>query len=380
MSFRLFLNLKSVSLPHLTGIFLFVWSLDAGLARGQSFTVDPASVGQPNTALNQEPPPAPNDTFNARGFSGTNIIDDENAFFGFPQLNPPDINALSAGYEPLDRTLWDFIFSVDRLSVGVNGSSVNFRSTLNGNAAADLFFTNPALIGTNRLLATDSSLGLTHPIDNVDGAEVFDSRLGIEVPYRGFSVNNDDVYFSIVSGNTIQIAPDPNGGSNVFRQAATLGLVAGDEIDALGLDINLNDDGLIEAIFSLAPNSPSLQTFVPALGRNLSPADILYTDFSGQFDIAGQTGLLGIFPGNLDFFDLTAGNLGLLTTDNVDALDIVYTSTIFNIPQSDIPVDTPVIVVPEPTATLSLLSLGILGAGATLKRKLKPYNSIEKKP
>lgn len=34
--------------------------------------------------------------------------------------------------------------------------------------------------------------------------------------------------------------------------------------------------------------------------------------------------------------------------------------------------------VPEPTSTLSLLSLGILGAGATLKRKLKPYDSIEK--
>lgn len=34
--------------------------------------------------------------------------------------------------------------------------------------------------------------------------------------------------------------------------------------------------------------------------------------------------------------------------------------------------------VPEPTATISLLSLGILGAGATLKRKLKHSNSIEK--
>ena len=34
--------------------------------------------------------------------------------------------------------------------------------------------------------------------------------------------------------------------------------------------------------------------------------------------------------------------------------------------------------VPEPTSTLSLLSLGILGAGATLKRKLKPSNSIDK--
>ncbi|TRV27138.1 MAG: PEP-CTERM sorting domain-containing protein [Microcystis flos-aquae Mf_WU_F_19750830_S460] len=34
--------------------------------------------------------------------------------------------------------------------------------------------------------------------------------------------------------------------------------------------------------------------------------------------------------------------------------------------------------VPEPTSTLSLLSLGILGAASTLKRKLKPSQSIEK--
>ena len=36
--------------------------------------------------------------------------------------------------------------------------------------------------------------------------------------------------------------------------------------------------------------------------------------------------------------------------------------------------------IPEPTSTLSLLSLGILGAGATLKRKVKRSNSLEKEP
>jgi hypothetical protein len=35
---------------------------------------------------------------------------------------------------------------------------------------------------------------------------------------------------------------------------------------------------------------------------------------------------------------------------------------------------------PEPTSTLSLLSLGILGAGATLKRKVKRSHSLEKEP
>jgi hypothetical protein len=36
--------------------------------------------------------------------------------------------------------------------------------------------------------------------------------------------------------------------------------------------------------------------------------------------------------------------------------------------------------VPEPTSTLSLFSLGILGAGATLKRKVKRSHSTEKEP
>jgi len=36
--------------------------------------------------------------------------------------------------------------------------------------------------------------------------------------------------------------------------------------------------------------------------------------------------------------------------------------------------------IPEPTSTLSLLSLGILVAGATLKRKVKRSHSLEKEP
>ena len=49
----------------------------------------------------------------------------------------------------------------------------------------------------------------------------------------------------------------------------------------------------------------------------------------------------------------------------------------------DLPVDvevvyTRLIQVPEPTSTLGLLSLGILGAGATIKRQVKRHHSIEK--
>jgi len=49
----------------------------------------------------------------------------------------------------------------------------------------------------------------------------------------------------------------------------------------------------------------------------------------------------------------------------------------------DLPVDvevvyTRLIQVPEPTSTLGLFSLGILGAGATIKRQVKRHHSIEK--
>lgn len=49
----------------------------------------------------------------------------------------------------------------------------------------------------------------------------------------------------------------------------------------------------------------------------------------------------------------------------------------------DLPVDvevvyTRLIQVPEPTSTLGLLSLGIIGAGATIKRQVKRNHSIEK--
>jgi hypothetical protein len=114
-------------------------------------------------------------------------------------------------------------------------------------------------------------------------------------------------------------------------------------------------DGKIEALFSLAPGSPTLTKFqVPnGLGgmRDLSPADILYTDFSGQFDIAGPTGLLGNFPNNFLWkYDLTAQNIGLLPTDNVDALDISETMTSSNIPMNPIPLGVEAVLIPEPAA------------------------------
>jgi hypothetical protein len=296
-----------------------------------SFSVDKSSMGLVGTALRNEPPPAPNDIFNAVALSSNNTLDVTNINLGLPQDAPPELNALSAGFEPLDEDLWDIIFSVKKDSVGKGSSSVNFRATGGNAVGGDLFFTNPALQGTNRWLIENTRLGLlnTQP-DDLDAAEVFHSPAGFEVLYNGFTSFGHNVYFSLQGSADILIWT-PGVGIGNYRTSAQLGLGNNDDIDALALDVNFNNDGVVEALFSLAPGSPSL------IAGGFSAADVFYTKFDGTFQLAG--------PANINFsFELTASNLGLLDDDNLDAFDIVYTSTVFRIPQDpDFPPDIPVV-------------------------------------
>ncbi len=141
------------------------------------------------------------------------------------------------------------------------------------------------------------------------------------------------------------------GNLQVFSPAADLGLQAGDVIDALVLsDLTpgggaatpngVMDTGLDEILFSLSRGSPSL--FGPdgapgaagvdddgengvddfgetGMGDDLSPADIFYSSFGGTF---------------LTFASSSA--MGLLPTDNVDALDIGPTLMIVDCNCNDI--------------------------------------------
>lgn len=335
----------------------------ASTTLGQSFTVDKMSVGLPGTAVAARAP-APQHIFNnvnppgpvppGIGFSGNNFDD---------VIDPdqPDRDALSAGYEPLDsEQLWDLMFSVDRRSQGLSGTGVNLRF-LGGNAVGgDYYYANPGLgPGMNRVMTfTDVHHGLANgPVgqqdvyDNIDGAEIWDSRAGVEVPYEGYRYLGDIVYDSINAGAGGDADIRENG--NLLFLAQDLGLTQEDNVDALALDIGFEKelgegDGQIEALFSLTPGSPSLRgpDGAPGTADDLSPADIFYTDFSGAFDIAGPSGLLGVFPGNLNFaFDLTARNLGLNffpednLVDNIDAIDVIQTMTIYDFPMD--PPDNP---------------------------------------
>jgi len=338
-----------------THVFAALIILFPNVASATSVTVNGSTIGRQGSALSLEPPPAPNDIFNTNLVSGTNSKDVDNTVLDEPPLALPlpqrsqRLNSLSAGTEPLDRELWDIIFSVSDNSTGAPRSSVNARRF--NTVGADLFFTNPSLQGTNRLLVTARNLGLAGPDPEVDGMEAFDSRLGGEIPYAGFT-SNADLVFSSLTGRNDLLSDSPFAGNNanVLTSGANMGLVSGDEIDALAFDIFLNDDASFEALFSLSPTSPTLGN------RGLSAADIFYTNFNNTFEIAG--------PANILFdFDLTHTNLGLLFGDNVDALDVVETSTIFGLPRDpNFPIDEPVI----PTVPLPAPGLLLFAALATL--------------
>lgn len=281
----------------------------------------------------------------------------------------------------------DLLFSVDRVSVGAPGSGVSGEA-LASQQPADIYAASPLAIppaafvgglmpgfngplpsagggsGTNMLAIDDSALGLlcglapcppagipAPPIgpgshDNIDGFDLktFDGD--------GDGVFDRDGYFTIYPDEAILVAASAADIFSVasgdfgaiavpYAAAPALGLDSfgfnTDSIDgllmfdlgALPVPVPVGGPGAVGpgdyALFSLAPGSLSL-----TLG--ISPADILFTDFSGSF---------GIYA--------FAADIGLLRTDNIDALDL-------NVP------------IPEP-ATLTLFGLGLTGIGFARRRR-----------
>ncbi len=334
-------NLKSLY-PKIS-LFLGVYSLlllaHVEVAKGQSFSVDdePNQQGRLFTDLDlRTPPPDPNSIYFRGGFG--NLLDIDHPDLGLPPL-PNQLNSLSAGYDPLDaKKPWDFKFSVDRNSVGVPGSAVNIRQPLT--SASDIFWTGPMRTGNNFLSMENFRLGLKSALvdvgDNLDGAEIIDSRLKSEPLYGGFTNNGDTPYFSQNDANIYIPMADGMGGFDplLVYGGGAIGLQAGDVIDALALDASIlqpfaqmggfedqfNFDGVDEALFSLAPGSPSLDgpDGINGTPDDLSAADIFITSFNGVFSIAQ-------LPGWNDPLNHTA--LGLLFDDNVDAIDLLWSPT-----------------------------------------------------
>lgn len=312
----------------------------AGNAFAGSFSVDVSSAGFPGTAV-ANATVVPDERGSSLFFSSFDPGQSSNTLI-FPSTSfglsgGQTLNSISSGTDPLSSDLWDLLFSVDRAAIGASGSALAGRASGRGHAgaAADIYFANPGLEGTN-LLLTDFRINPPNPIggarqlgllrsDNIDAMDLFGVDESEQLRIVSNVLDTDRTYFTRI---TLGSATDPGDGATIFRTGTEplgsvttevyrtpdqLGLLPGDFIDALAL---LTDDS---ALFSLAPDNAS----------GLRPGDIFYTEFDSTFAIAG--------PANISFpFDLIAENLGLAPGDNLNGLDLVSTST-FLMLQAPIP-------------------------------------------
>ncbi len=241
-----------------------------------------------------------------------------------------NLNALSYGQDPIKNPLF---FSVDRVAVGLPGSDVHDQAKSGVEEAAGDVYTTLPPFGSNSLFIDEQQLGLMPGFfgDDLDALEL-DTEPN---PWTYFSIDSlsatngfgtggldDDILFS-----------DGTGSFQIFAEGISdIGLGFGDDLDALVLWDVINpgvlDPGLDKALFSLSTFSPSAYTFSgnpysPGVKGSLSPADILFTAFTGSFSLWAS-----------------ATDIGLHSYDEVDALDTV----------------------PEP-ATITLMVIGFAGLG-----------------
>lgn len=255
-----------------------------------------------------------------------------------------NLDALSYGQDPIRNPLY---FSVDRVAVGVAGTDVfDQAAPALAEAAGDVFVSLPPA-GDNLLFIDEEALGLTPGFfgDDLDALEI-DT---LPAPWTYFSIDRLSATNGFGAGtlaNDILISPG-NGAFGIFALGElNMGLDAMDDLDALVLcDVNLNgvlNPGVDLALFSLSTFSPSAFTtsglsYAPGVKGRLSPADVLFTDFTGGFTLWAP-----------------AGALGLLPDDELDALDTILVG-----PK----------VVPEPGSFVLLSFGGFIGAMINRRRR-----------
>ena len=225
-------------------------------------------------------------------------------------LNAWDIDALSILNQP--GSGW--YFSVSMASVGAPATAVNAQAVRGG----DIFESGGG--GANALYRTEGAIGLVAAAtDELDAIE-----LDLQRRVQGSNDNNDPgifnrpkQYFSLRNGSTFGIqttsgtaiddsdilAFGPQGQLTIAVAGTTLGFVLADDLDAIAIvdtDASLTLTAADRIYYSLVAGSPSG-----------NPGDVYCKTVAGA-----NCGSLG---GNLE---ITAASLGLLVTDELDALDI----------------------------------------------------------
>ena len=270
---------------------------------------------------------------------GAPVVDTWAASFGY--VAGDNVDAFATSEAGPANVNYHLLFSGDATSLGVGGTVYN-NQALNGQAAADIYWTNnltsnspravmaaacgaPALIPPPaniflhqvdfNLIPTLPPAGVYAGVpDDVDGFEldVLDTIGADQIHDRNFYISVDAASPSW-GGFPSDILYVPAGGvPGLWAPAGALGLGAADDIDALvvwdrGLVPGNLNPGLDLVLFSLARGSAALAGPDGIMGTpdDFSPADILVSDLTGVFCLYTRH-----------------SQLGLRFNDNVDALDV----------------------------------------------------------
>ncbi|MBD2620328.1 MULTISPECIES: PEP-CTERM sorting domain-containing protein [Microcystis] len=146
-----------------------------------------------------------------------------------------------------------------------------------------------------------------------------------------------------------------------------------------------------DALAAMNASAQGINFYITNVSENLSfeslGTDAFYIPYftdSVNVDVSSSKKVVQP-PGLRDLrFDNVPFRAGLILLESDFLAGILFPrKSLIEVGFIDLPVDvevvyTRLIQVPEPTSTLGLFSLGILGAGATIKRQVKRHHSIEK--
>lgn len=224
-----------------------------------------------------------------------------------------EIDGFSFGVDVLVPTTGGFIrlyYSVDRSTVGLSGSIIESEASSDG-AAGDKFSVVYTTTSSSapELTSDATDHGLTPlptvPYSDVDGLSLpdldgdssFPVFFSVDAPTAasltagGFTVGIDDIILQPTAGTS-------PGALSIWATDGTLGLVAGDDIDALAVldegTAGTYDSGDI-VYFSLTAASPSAATL-------------------------GSASIIMVTPGSSPVVFKTPAELGLLTSDDLNAI------------------------------------------------------------